>query len=69
MKIVTNFDYPPIPFRQFDWSAVDSDTYDADYDYELGQHVSKCPVGRGATEIEAIRDLLDQMEERDARNS
>lgn len=56
MKIKTNFDYPPIPTRKFDWSAIDEDTYD-------GVEDSHCPVGRGATEIDAIRDLLDQMEE------
>jgi len=56
MKIVTHFDYPPIPLRKFDWSAIDADTYD-------GAPDSHCPMGHGATEIEAIRDLLDQMEE------
>jgi len=28
MKITTEYVYPPIPCRQYDWSAVDSDTYD-----------------------------------------
>jgi len=50
-KIVTNFDYPPIPIRQFDWSAIDDDTYDGE----------GCPIGHGATEQEAIDDLLDQI--------
>ena len=52
MKIRTEFVYPPIPLRQFDWSAVDDDTYDGD----------GCPIGRGATEAEAISDLLAQSE-------
>lgn len=51
MKIVTNFVHPPIPIRQFDWSAVDDNTYDGE----------GCKIGYGATEQEAIDDLLDQM--------
>ena len=50
----TSFDYPPIPVRRFDWSAIDDDTYD-------GAEDSCCPVGHGATEQEAIDDLLDQL--------
>lgn len=50
-KIVTSFDYPPIPDRRFDWSAIDDNTYDGE----------GCPVGRGATEQEAINDLLDHI--------
>ena len=52
MKIRTTFVYPPIPIRQFDWSAVEDD-------YEPG-----CPHGTGATEQEAIADLMAQIEER-----
>lgn len=52
MNIKTSFDYPPIPIRQFDWSAIDDN-------YDLGS-----PIGHGATEQEAIQDLLDQIEER-----
>ncbi|MFA6984609.1 MAG: hypothetical protein WC213_00185 [Arenimonas sp.] len=51
MKIVTNYVYPPIPIRQFDWSAIDDDTYDGE----------GCLIGYGATEQEAIDDLLDKM--------
>jgi hypothetical protein len=54
MKIKTSFDYPPIPVRSFDWSAIDTDTYDGD---------PRSPIGYGATEQEAIGDLLSQMEE------
>lgn len=53
MKIVTEYVYPPIPDRSCDWSAVDDDTYD-------GAPDSNCPIGRGATEAEAIRDLKQQ---------
>ena len=50
LKINTDFEYPPIPLRCFDWAA----TYD-DYFYD----VDGGPVGRGATEAEAIADLLE----------
>lgn len=52
MKIRTEFIYPPIPIRKFDWSATDDDTYDE------GQ-----PIGYGETEREAIADLLTNLEE------
>ena len=49
IKIITNFDYPPIPIRTMDWSAhLDG--------YEPGD-----PVGNGATEDEAIADLVEQL--------
>lgn len=54
MKIRTHLEYPPIPVRKFDWSAVDGDTYD-------GAEDSHCPIGRGATEQEAINDLITQI--------
>jgi hypothetical protein len=47
-KIITRYDPPPIPTTKFDWVAVD-DNYDG------GD-----PVGHGATEQEAIEDLLNQ---------
>ena len=53
MKISTEFAYPPIPDRRFDWLAVDDDTYDG----------PGCPIGRGRTEAEAIADLLVEIEE------
>lgn len=53
MKISLDFVYPAIPLRQFDWQAVDADTY------EPG-----CPIGYGETKEEAIADLLEQIEER-----
>jgi hypothetical protein len=49
--IVTCFDYPPIPIRSQDWSAIrDGDE-------------PPCNCGRGATEKEAILDLLEQEED------
>jgi len=47
-KILTHYEYPPIPIRTMDWSAVRDG-------YEPG-----CPIGRGRTEEEAIQDLLDE---------
>jgi hypothetical protein len=56
INIRTNYDYPPIPVRQFDWSAIDDDTYD-------GADDSSCPIGHGATEFDAIEDLLEQIDD------
>lgn len=57
MKIVTHYWMKPIPVRSCDWAAYDQDTYD-------GAPDSHCPIGYGRTEEEAIKDLLDQIEER-----
>ena len=62
-RIITSYDFPPIPFRDCDWSAY-RDNYDADFDYEGGCYVSSCPVGRGPTELDAIFDLLEQEAQR-----
>lgn len=59
IRISTNFEYPPIPVRNMDWSAVDSNTYDCDCDQD--GFFTSCPIGRGATEEEAIADLLQQI--------
>jgi hypothetical protein len=55
MRIVTCHEPPPIPGRQFDWSAIDGDTYDG-----APGTVPTTPIGWGATEGEAIVDLIDQ---------
>lgn len=47
-KIITDYVYPPIPIREFDWCAY--------YD-DIGP---EGPRGWGATEQEAVRDLLDE---------
>jgi hypothetical protein len=52
MRIKTNFDNPPIPIRDFDWSAWDDETYDKD-----------SVIGHGKTEEEAINDLIEQTED------
>ena len=54
MKIRTSHWLKPIPLRDFDWEAVDEDTYDE------GE-----PVGLGRTEKEAIADLIDQLLDRE----
>jgi hypothetical protein len=59
-RISTCFDYPPIPIRCFDWSAVLADEYDGAPD------AGWQPVGHGETEQAAIADLLEQIEEHDA---
>lgn len=51
--IVTSHEFPPIPDRRWDWSAVRDG-------YEPGE-----PIGRGATEAAAIADLLEQEQERE----
>ena len=53
-KIITSFDYPPIPDRRFDWSAI-RESYD---EGDL--------IGYGKTEQEAIDDLKEQESEYDA---
>ena len=42
---------PPIPWRSFDWCAYDDRTHDMD-----------TPCGYGATEAEAIEDLMEQLD-------
>ena len=54
MKIRTDYWAKPIPLRCADWSAVDDDTYDG----------PGCPMGFGATEQEAIADLMERLDER-----
>jgi hypothetical protein len=53
MKIRTEYDLKPIGRRDSDWIAVDDETYDG----------PGSPIGTGATEQEAIDDLLEQIEE------
>ena len=53
MQVHTSFDHPPIPIRNKDWSAI----WD-DYDYAPDESWPS-PIGHGATEKEAIQDLLD----------
>jgi hypothetical protein len=59
MHITTSYDHPPIPDRSMDWSAIDSDTYDCDCDQDGFYSLS--PIGRGATEADAVADLREQL--------
>lgn len=47
-KIITTFVYPPIPVRHFDWQAH----YDGEEDEQM-------VTGSGATETEAVLDLIE----------
>lgn len=50
-KIRTDFIYPPIPIRSFDWQAV--------YDNDEPDDEGRMAHGNGATETEAIVDLIE----------
>ncbi len=50
-RIETAFVYPPIPVRDFDYSAVTED-YDG---------AAACPIGYGRTAEAAVADLLEQL--------
>lgn len=51
-NIKTSFSLQPIPIRSFDWGAWDDETYCC----------PDCsPTGQGATEQEAINDLLERL--------
>lgn len=60
-KVRTTYEYPPIPIRSMDWSAVDDDTYDVDCDQD--GFFSTSPIGHGPTEQAAIANLMEQLEE------
>jgi hypothetical protein len=63
VRIKVSCDCPPIPFRNFDYSAIDDNSFDADWD---GDHyVTSCPIGHGATASEAVIDFIEQLAARD----
>lgn len=62
-KVRTTHEFPPIPIRSMDWSAVDDDTYDVDCDQD--GFFSRSPIGRGPTEQAAIDDLMEQLADED----
>jgi hypothetical protein len=51
MNIITRHEFPPVPCRDWDYSAIDSDTYDG----------PGSPLGEGPTKEAAIADLLEQL--------
>lgn len=54
IRIRTEFIYPPIPDRRFDWVAVDDETFDGAPDGK-----TRNDRGFGETEDEAIENLLE----------
>ena len=52
MNIRTDFIYPQIPNRDFDWCSVDDDTYDGGG-----------PIGYGPTKEAAIAALIEMVGE------
>lgn len=54
MKIRTDYWPKPIPVREFDWSAIDEDSYDGAPD-----SARRSEIGYGRSEAEAVADLLD----------
>lgn len=50
-KIITSFQNPPIPCREYDWCAY----LDGDIDVDGAAN-----LGNGKTELEAIEDLMAQ---------
>jgi hypothetical protein len=58
-----NIEYDSDPVYGSEWFAYDYDNYDADCDQD--GFFSVCPMGHGKTKFEAIRDLIDQLEEAD----
>lgn len=48
IRVRTVFDFPPIPFRGFDWAAFSEDDPESF-------------VGQGETEEAALRDFIEQM--------
>ena len=49
MQVITHFDHPPIPDRRMDWSAWVEGTE------EEGVY------GRGPTELDAVKDLANEL--------
>jgi hypothetical protein len=61
MLIRTTHRPAPIGNRSYDWQAIDEETYDGADDSR-----TRHDIGYGATEREAVIDLLDRLDERDA---
>ena len=49
MQVITHFDHPPIPDRRMDWSAHIDGTEEGG------------PYGRGPTELDAVKDLANEL--------
>ena len=53
IRVRTHYEHPPIPLRDMDWTAIDDRTFDG----------PGCVIGYGATEQEAIDDLVEQLDD------
>lgn len=56
LRITTTYNKLPIPTRQYDWSAIDRNTYCGAEDSRIRNQ-----IGYGSTELLAIKDLIDQL--------
>jgi len=64
IDLCTSFVYPPIPIRNYDWSAIDANTYEVSYEGEdeTGSlYTVGGASGNGSTEQEAIDSLIDEI--------
>jgi|HubBroStandDraft_4_1064222.scaffolds.fasta_scaffold274266_2 hypothetical protein len=59
-RIVTEYVFPPIPDRSNDWLAYVDGSIDVCGDAECGCR-SRVRIGRGASEDEAVSDLMEKM--------
>lgn len=58
MKIIATYAPPPIADRNYDWSAIDDDTYDGADDSR-----TRYQIGYGRSKEAAIADLMLQLDE------
>ena len=65
VKIKTDCVCPPIPLRHYDWNAIDDNTYDVDFIGGEDDAWKGGMIGHGATESEAVVDLIEQIAARD----
>lgn len=59
-RILTHYWQKPVPSNQYDWCAT-LDNYDVDCD-ENG-YFSRCPIGYGSSEQQAIDNLQEQLDD------
>lgn len=64
INVSLSYPCPPIPCRNYDVCAIEDGCFDASFEGsdENGDHWSGSPQGAGATETEAILDLIEQLE-------
>ena len=62
MNIQTRYNPPPVPTRKYDWEAFVPETLDLCCGNPACSCRKRLKIGFGATEGEAMADLLDQLE-------